>query len=73
MHQEDDALMTIRDLRDELARRGIIDVPRSTIRNWYLIGIESDGSRQKLPTKRLGARRMTSVRLTIEFLEHVMD
>ncbi len=63
------ALMPLTDLRTELRKRGIIDVPRSTVRNWYLFGVSTPGGRVKLKTRRVGNRRMSSVKWTLEFLE----
>ena len=63
------ALMPITDLRIELRKQGIVDVPRSTVRNWYLFGVSTSQGRVKLKTKKIGSRRMSSVSWTIDFLK----
>jgi hypothetical protein len=63
------ALMPLTDLRAELRRQGIIDVPRSTVRNWYLLGVSTPQGRVKLQTKKVGNRRMSSVKWTLDFLD----
>lgn len=63
------ALMPLTDLRLELRKRGIIDVPRSTVRNWYLFGVSTPDGRVKLKTRRVGNRRMSSIKWTLDFLE----
>jgi len=66
--RESKALMPITDLRIELRKQGIVDVPRSTVRNWYLFGVSTPQGRVKLKTKKIGSRRMSSVSWTIDFL-----
>lgn len=66
---EDKALMPLTDLRDKLRSKGIVDVPRSTVRNWYLFGVATTEGRIKLKTKKVGNRRMSSVDWTREFLD----
>ena len=66
--QENEALMTLTDLRDELKRKGIVDVPRNTIRNWYLFGIDTPRGNVKLTTKKLGRRRVSSIAWVEDFL-----
>lgn len=73
MATEDNALMPLTDLRDRLRKEGIIDVPRSTVRNWYLFGVSTASGRIKLKTKKVGSRRMSSVSWTREFLEQQED
>lgn len=63
------ALMPLTDLRDQLRKRGIIDVPRSTVRNWYLFGVATPTGRIKLKTKKIGNRRMSSIEWTLDFLD----
>ena len=63
------ALMPLTDLRAELKQQGIIDVPRSTVRNWYLLGVSTPNGRVKLKTKKIGNRRMSSVKWTMDFLD----
>jgi len=63
------ALMPLTDLRSELKKQGIIDVPRSTVRNWYLFGVSTENGRIKLKTRKIGNRRMSSVQWTIDFLD----
>lgn len=63
------ALMPLTDLRAELRTRGIIDVPRSTVRNWYLFGVSTGNGRIKLKTRKVGNRRMSSVEWTLNFLD----
>lgn len=60
--------MSLTDLREELRNQGIIDVPRSTVRNWYLFGVSTDSGRIKLKTRKVGNRRMSSVEWTLDFL-----
>ena len=67
--KETKALMPITDLRIELRKQGIVDVPRSTVRNWYLFGVSTPNGRIKLKTKKIGKRRMSSIRWTIDFLK----
>ena len=73
MATEENALMPLTDLRDRLRREGIIDVPRSTVRNWYLFGVSTGSGRIKLKTKKVGNRRMSSVSWTKEFLSQQED
>lgn len=68
MVTEDKALMPLTDLRNKLRSQGIVDVPRSTVRNWYLFGVVTNQGRIKLKTKKVGNRRMSSVHWTREFL-----
>ena len=63
------ALMPLTDLRAELRKQGIIDVPRSTVRNWYLFGVSTETGRVKLQTRKVGNRRMSSVKWTLDFLD----
>ena len=63
------ALMPLTDLRLELKKQGIVDVPRSTVRNWYLFGVSTNNGRIKLKTKKVGNRRMSSVQWTLDFLD----
>lgn len=63
------ALMPLTDLRMELKKQGIVDVPRSTVRNWYLFGVSTPNGRIKLKTRKVGNRRMSSVAWTIDFLD----
>lgn len=63
------ALMPLTDLRIELRKQGIIDVPRSTVRNWYLFGVSTTVGRIKLKTRKVGNRRMSSVAWTLDFLK----
>lgn len=70
---EREALMTLTDLREALRRKGIIDVPRSTIRNWYLFGVETPGGNIKLTTKKLGRRRVSSVAWVEDFLSETVS
>ncbi len=65
---EETALMPLTDLRNKLRTQGIVDVPRSTVRNWYLFGVSTTEGRIKLKTKKVGNRRMSSVHWTKEFL-----
>ena len=65
---ESKALMPLTDLRTELRLRGIVDVPRSTVRNWYLFGVSTPKGRIKLKTRKVGIRRMSSVQWTLDFL-----
>ncbi|MGB1649670.1 MAG: hypothetical protein ACPHEP_01465 [Acidimicrobiales bacterium] len=67
--KETKALMPITDLRIQLRKQGIVDVPRSTVRNWYLFGVSTPKGRIKLKTKKIGKRRMSSIRWTIDFLK----
>jgi hypothetical protein len=61
--------MPLTDLRDELKKSGIVDVPRSTVRNWYLLGVSTPRGRVKLKTKKVGSRHMSSVKWTLDFLD----
>lgn len=63
------ALMPLTDLRMELKKQGIVDVPRLTVRNWYLFGVSTPNGRIKLKTRKVGNRRMSSVAWTIDFLD----
>ena len=65
---ETKALMPLTDLRAELRKRGIVDVPRSTVRNWYLLGVSTNNGRIKLKTRKVGNRRMSSIAWTLDFL-----
>jgi len=65
---ENKALMPLTDLRHELKKKGILDVPRSTVRNWYLLGVSTPKGRIKLKTRKVGNRRMSSVQWTMDFL-----
>ena len=69
LNTEDSALMPLSDLRERLNSRGIIDVPRSTVRNWYLFGVVTSSGRIKLKTRKVGNRRMSSVKWTVDFLD----
>lgn len=69
LNTEDSALMPLSDLRERLNSRGIIDVPRSTVRNWYLFGVATSSGRIKLKTRKVGNRRMSSVKWTVDFLD----
>jgi hypothetical protein len=66
---ETKALMPLTDLRATLKKEGIIDVPRSTVRNWYLFGVSTPSGRIKLKTRKVGSRRMSSVKWTLDFLD----
>jgi hypothetical protein len=63
------ALMPLTDLRQQLKKSGIVDVPRSTVRNWYLLGVATPKGRVKLKTKKVGARHMSSIKWTLDFLD----
>ena len=63
------ALMPLTDLRIALKANGIVDVPRSTVRNWYLLGVSTPNGRIKLKTRKVGNRRMSSVQWTMDFLD----
>jgi hypothetical protein len=67
------ALMPLTDLRAALKKKGIIDVPRSTVRNWYLFGVSTPKGRIKLKTRKVGSRRMSSVKWTLDFLDEQDD
>jgi hypothetical protein len=67
------ALMPLTDLRETLKKKGIIDVPRSTVRNWYLFGVSTSNGRIKLKTRKVGNRRMSSVKWTLDFLDEQED
>lgn len=71
--KEAQALMPITDLRFELRKQGIVDVPRSTVRNWYLFGVSTPNGRIKLKTRKIGNRRMSSVKWTLDFLDRQED
>lgn len=66
--RSEDALMSITDLRLELRHRGVVDVPRSTIRNWYLFGVSTPEGRVWLRTAKIGSKRMSSVAWVRQFL-----
>jgi len=66
---EQKALMPLTDLRYQLKRKGIVDVPRSTVRNWYLLGVSTSHGRIKLKTKKIGSRHMSSIKWTLDFLD----
>jgi hypothetical protein len=51
---EHKALMPLTDLRHALKTKGIVDVPRSTVRNWYLLGVSTKKGRIKLKTRKVG-------------------
>lgn len=69
MHEDDYALRTLSDLRDALREKGILDVKRSTLRNWYLLGAKTSAGTARLKTKKIGGRRMSSVAWVAEFME----
>ena len=71
--QTEKALMPLTDLRETLKKKGIIDVPRSTVRNWYLFGVSTSNGRIKLKTRKVGNRRMSSVKWTLDFLDEQED
>ncbi len=66
---EHKALMPLTDLRYQLKKKGIVDVPRSTVRNWYLLGVVTPNGRIKLKTKKIGNRHMSSIKWTLDFLD----
>lgn len=66
---ESKALMPLTDLRIALKKSGIVDVPRSTVRNWYLLGVVTPKGRVKLKTKKVGNRHMSSIKWTLDFLD----
>lgn len=71
--QTEKALMPLTDLREMLKKKGIIDVPRSTVRNWYLFGVSTSSGRIKLKTRKVGNRRMSSIKWTLDFLDEQED
>jgi hypothetical protein len=71
--QTEKALMPLTDLRETLKKKGIIDVPRSTVRNWYLFGVSTSNGRIKLKTRKVGNRRMSSIKWTLDFLDEQED
>jgi hypothetical protein len=71
--QTEKALMPLTDLREMLKKKGIIDVPRSTVRNWYLFGVSTSNGRIKLKTRKVGNRRMSSIKWTLDFLDEQED
>lgn len=63
------ALMPLSDLRYALKDNGVVDVPRSTIKNWYILGVSTPRGIVFLKTRKVGRRRMSSVQWVRDFLE----
>ena len=66
--KETKALMPITDLRIELRKQGIVDVPEARL-GIGICSVSTPNGRIKLKTKKIGKRRMSSIRWTIDFLK----
>lgn len=61
--------MKLHDLHARLLERGIIDVPRGTLRNWCFIGARINGRHVKMRSVKIGGLRMSSVLWFRDFYE----
>ena len=68
-YKNDRTMYLLRDLRDVLREREIVNVSRRTMEYWYSTGVtNSDGESVRLKTKRIGLRHHSSCAWVIEFI-----